>query len=205
MINVCIDDPGIPAGAGFTHESTSWQVSETKDFSGALFAEALNDPANLLEYKNLKTVKPDQVLFARAKVHFSNGTEADWTRTITLSSEQKGFKLSNTIIVTPEIFITNSFLDVTVDSIEVKTSDYALYAGTGEHKSTTWEITTLLGEEVWSRKKDEDNLTTYSIPGGKLLNNKTYLLKVSFHSDTNTVSNPGRLPFITGKANEGIN
>lgn len=200
MINVCIDDPAVPAGAGFTHESTSWQISETKDFTGTLFAEALRDPSNLLEYRNLKTVDKDQVLFARAMIHFSNGTDSEWSRTITLSAEQKGFKLSNTIVVTPEIFIDDSLLDVANDDIRVRTDEYTLYAGTGRHKSTTWEVTTLLGEEVWSRKEDEDNLTSMVIPKGRLLNEKMYLLKATFHSDTNTTSNPGKLPFATGNA-----
>lgn len=203
MIYVSIDKPVIPLSASFIHESTSWQISETKDFSGELFAESLTDTINLLEYRVMNTIDEDQVVFARAKIHFSNGTESEWSRVITVSEDQKGFKLSNTIIITPEAFIKSSLLDVIENDILVETKEYSLYAGTGKHKSTSWEVTTLLGEHVWSRKEDEDNLTSIIIPKGKLVNNKFYVLKVMFHSETNANSNPFRLPFCTGKNVEG--
>lgn len=199
MINISIDKPTIPLSAGFTHSSTSWQISETKDFDGPLFAESIMDTGNLVDYKNLKNVEIDKVLFARAKIHFSNGKESNWSRTITLSSEQKGFKLSNTIVITPQLTIEDSLLDVRDNNIKVFGTEFKLYAGSGKHKSTTWEVTTLLGEYVWGRDEDEDNLTEAIVPKGKLDNDKMYIIKAIYHTDTNSKSNPGRLPFSTGK------
>ncbi len=191
MINISIDRPTIPEEADFTHESTSWQVSESKDFTGTLYASSIDDTENLLEFHILKTPEKDQIVFARVKINFSNDTASDWSRPITLSECQKGFKLSNTIVVTPEVLLYDAVLDIS-GNLKIGTTEFRLYAGTGKHLSTTWEISTMFGDIVWSRDDDEDNLLSITIPDNKLEKNKLYVVKAKHKTDTNTYSNYGR-------------
>lgn len=197
MLHIGIDKPVVPLEADFTHVSTSWQISRTKEFDGELFSESLEDTVNLLDYYVTKTIEKDEVVFARAKVHFSDGTSGEWSRTITVAGNQKGFKLSNTIIITPTVSIDSSIYDAKESGISVSSTPFKLYAGSGKHKSTTWEVTTILGETIWIRKEDEEHLTSITIPRGKIIDDKFYIIKVTYHSDTNTISNPGKLTFST--------
>ena len=193
MLHIGIDKPVVPLNAGFTHISTSWQVSKTKDFTGILFSESLEDTTNLLDYYVNRELEKDEVVFARAKVHFSDGSSGVWSRIITVSGNQKGFKLSNTIVVTPTLEVDSSIYDILNNGFEIKGSPFKLYAGIGTHKFTTWEITTILGDVVWSRKNDDENLTSIFIPKGKITDDKFYILKATYITDTNTSSNPGQL------------
>jgi len=198
MINVSIDKPIIPDDAGFEHKSTSWQIATTKDFENDIMVESLNDEENLLEYHVLNKIEEDQVVFARVKIHFDNDTETEWSRPITLSEYQKGFKLSNTIVVTPELFIDDSIVDVRLEELEVRTNEFSLYAGVGKHMATSWTIETATGTKVWERLEDKDNLTSIRIPENTLQDNKFYVIKARHISDTNTSSNPGKITISTG-------
>jgi len=200
MINISIDKPTIPDGAGFSHSSTSWQVSLDKSFDeNNLIAESLYDTVNLLEFKVFDKLDEDQVVFARVKIHFDNKTETEWSRTITLSENQKGFKLSNTLVVTPNIFIDDSYYDIKEQFINVRTSPFALFAGVGHHKSTSWYIENVDGSTIWSRENDTDNLTSIKLPMLNLKEDKFYVIKVQHTTDTNTSSNYGRQTISTGK------
>ena len=193
MLHIGIDKPVVPLNAGFTHISTSWQVSKTKDFTENLFSESLEDTTNLLDYYVTKTIEKDEIVFARAKIHFSDGTEGAWSRIITVSGNQKGFKLSSTIVITPTLDVKSSVFDIINNGFEVNGSPFKLYAGIGKHKYTTWELTTILGEVIWSRINDDENLTSIFIPKGKISDDKYYLIKATYITDTNTKSNPGQL------------
>ena len=199
MINVSIDKPLIPDGAGFKHKSTSWQIATSKDFVNDILVESLDDEDNLLEYHVLNKLEDDQVVFARVKIKFDNDTETEWSRPITLSEHQKGFKLSNTIVITPELFMDDSVLDVSDDKeLIVRTSEIGLYAGVGKHMSTSWFLETIYGVKIWERLNDKDNLTKISIPKESLVNNKFYVVKAQHTTDTNTNSNYGKITFSTG-------
>lgn len=198
MLHIGIDKPVVPLNAGFTHISTSWQVSKTKDFTGELFSESLEDTTNLLDYYVTKSIEKDEVVFARAKVHFSDDTSGEWSRVITVTGNQKGFKLSNTIVITPELSVDSSLRDIKENGIKVTTSPFKLYAGIGKHKYTTWELTTILGEVIWSRENDDENLLSIVIPRGKIIDNKFYVIKAYHVTDTNTRSNPGRITINAG-------
>lgn len=198
MLHIGIDKPVVPLNNAFTHISTSWQVSKTKDFTGELFSESLEDTVNLLDYYVTKSLDKDEVVFARAKVHFSDGTSGEWSRIITVTGNQKGFKLSNTIVITPSLYIDSSIRDVKENGIKVTTSPFKLYAGIGKHKYTTWELTTILGDTVWSRENDDENLTSIVIPRGKITDDKYYLIKATHITDTNTKSNPGKITINAG-------
>lgn len=200
MINISIDRPLIPDDAGFTHSSTSWQVSRTKDFiSTDLVLESLEDTVQLVDLHTLDKIEKDQIVFARAKIHFSNGTETEWCRPITLSECQKGFKLSSTIVVTPNLFIDGTNQNINdLEEVLVRTSDFVLYAGVGKHLSTTWIVETLSGEKIWEREDDVDNLTSILLPDDILLKDRCYVIKAKHISDTNTTSNYGKLSISTG-------
>lgn len=197
-MRINIDKPSIPETAGFTHESTSWQVSLTKDFENELFAESLNDTENLYEYRVMQEIEPDTILFARVKINFSNGDDNGWSNIITISSNQKGFTLNNTIVVTPKLNIISSLLDVSIDDIEIESSEYLLFTGIGKHKATTWEVKTIHGKRIWYRENDDVNLTSIVIPKGRLDNNRTYIICAIYHTDTNVKSNRGQLVITTG-------
>jgi len=201
MIHIKIDAPVIPAGAGFKHKSTSWQVSKTRDFNGDLLVDVKDDEVNLLEYHVLKKIDPDSVVFSRVKIKFDDGKETEWSRIITLSENQKGFKLSNTLVVTPEVKINFNNLDTPVKGLSLSTNEFNLYAGVGQHKSTTWTIKNILGIKKWERTEDEDNLLSIDIPDDLLSVNEVYVATATHNTDTNSQSNPGSITFITGLIN----
>jgi len=198
MININIDKPQIPAGAGFTHLSTSWQISLTRDFNGALLSESIEDEVNLLEYRIANRLETNQIVFARVKIHFSNDTETNWSRIISISEQQKGFKLSNTIVVTPKLRLDQSVYDVTIEDVVVYGDDMVLYAGSGEHKYTDWKIEDTIGKVIWERLKDAENLTSIRLPSDILDDDKFYIVKAAYITDTNTSSNYGRMAMSTG-------
>jgi len=202
MISISIDKPTIPVNAGFKHQSTSWQISKDKEFSEeGLIIESLEDPINLVKYEAFEKTEEDEVVFARVRIHFDNDMSTEWSRAITLSEEQKGFKLSNTLVVTPKIFIDDSIHDVSNGFIEIRTSDFALFAGVGRHTYTSWYLESADGTIIWSRLKDEDNLTSIKLPMTNLKEKKFYTIKVRHGTDTNTESNYGRQTISTGTYN----
>ena len=199
-IKLRIDAPTIPSGASFTHASTSWQLNDSIDFSvpANLLYESLEDTVNLLNLDVELNVPPEQLVYARVKIHFSDGTTSEWSRIISLSECMKGFKLSDTIVVSPKLYVNGSPTDIPYQELEVTTDPFTLYAGVGVHKSTTWEVTTLTGELLWSRIKDEDNLTSIRLPSHIFRDNAAYVIKATHSTNTNADSLPGRVTVATG-------
>jgi len=196
-INLGVDKPVIPDDSDLEHKATSWEVSLIPNFSDndTLIVKQDKDEDNLLNYKFTYDLGEDQPLYIRTKYHFKKGDdeyESNWSKIIPLNVRDTGIKMSSVMIVTPKVTVRPVYDDVITGELEITTSDYLLYAGTGSHKATTYVIETLNGEEVYRREYDEDNLTSLKIDLSILDKNKIYVVKVKHHSLTNAESNYGK-------------
>lgn len=189
-----IDSPLLPANTGIRHESTSYQVSKIPDFTKSEFIifESIKDSLNLTTIKVPLTVGSDQNLYFRTKYHFTGGGESRWSRTIPVKGDQIGIKLSSTIICTPTITYELNYLDKDIGEIVINTSPLKLFAGTGNHYATSYEVTTIDGETIYKRDLDQDNLTSISLDIRLIEVNKAYVVKAKHHTDTNESSNYGK-------------
>lgn len=190
---------------GITHVATSYQLSKNpigfnkQEEEGTLYLDLRMSTEFLKEYViDTSDLEPDEVLYGRTKVHYSDGTSSKWTTPAATTANMDGFSSSGTIVITPEVLIEEGTSDVTLGGFDVFTSEFQMYAGDGEHESTTWRIVDLHGQVVWERKRDVDNLLSIEVPRGYLNNNRAYTLEAVHHSDTNSSSEPGRLHITTG-------
>lgn len=112
------------------------------------------------------------------------------SRITPVAYNQDGVSISDTIVKTPivSLEVTNEFEDM--GSLILKTSDFDMFSSAGLHKSTSWYIKDVDGKEIYSRVKDEDNLTSILLPKEITLKDK-FIAYVVHHSDTNADSNCG--------------
>jgi hypothetical protein len=205
IFKISVNKVTIPEGAGYTHDRTSYQISQDGNFDNeeTLLKNIVEDYDRVNSY-NYKLPLGINNVYVRVKAHYSDNRETAWERPILLNENQKGFKFSTTIIGTPEITTSINTSDVPLGAFTVDGSEFMLYAGGGSHQSTTWGIYTLEEQPIWTRAEDRDNLTSIKIPGNLLESNKGYVIKATYHSDTNESSNEGRLFISTGEVANSI-
>jgi len=196
---VDIDSPIVEEGTDVTHTGTSWQITRFPDMTKREYfiIESLNDTENLLQYKYDIDINETESLYVRTKYHFSNGLSSRWSKIVPLRSDQIGVKLSSTVLSTPLVEFEINHVDTIYTELTLKTNDMQLYAGAGNHKSTTWNITDIDGKVIFNREKDEDNLTSITIDAKILKPNKVYAIKAKHHTDSNADSNFGKVYLTT--------
>lgn len=200
FIRLTFDPPVIPENSNIRHIETSYQISKFPMFdnSDSLVYENLNDSVNLTRLRTEVEVDEDTVLYVRTRFHFYNditNTRIDnqkWSRVIPVSGGQKRFKFSDGLVNTP---VVDAFLDV--DAFVVKTSSFSMFAGSGNHLSTSWLITDSDGKVIFKREEDEDNLIEIKLDKDMIDSDKGYVVQVKHHSDTEQSSNYGRKIFVT--------
>jgi len=179
------------------HTATSWQISEKPDFSELLIDDQ-EDKENLLSLRVDLPLTKDDVYYVRHKLHFSDGRETDWSRPSVVTKNGDGFSFNNTIIITPKVWLDDiSNVNTPLGGFKIKTSDFTLFMGVGNHLATDWIIEDSEGTVIWERLRDKHNLTGIRLPADILKPGKAYYLKVRHISDTNSVSNYGKLLIIT--------
>lgn len=191
---VSIDKPFIAENSGFTHIATSYQISKLPDFTKTeyIVSESLEDRLNLLSLRIAVDITNEQNLYVRTKYHYSNGSVSKWSRTIPVKGDQIGIKLSNTVVCTPTLNYELNYLDKDIGDLVINTNSMRLFAGSGNHYATSYEVSTIDGEVIYSRQMDTDNLTSINLDIKTLEVNKAYLLKAKHHTDTNQSSNYGK-------------
>jgi len=194
-IKIAIDAPILPAGSGLTHVSTSWEVSKIPDFTDVTYKilSLLEDATNLLEYRLSYDLQPSEPLYVRTKYHFSGGVASNWSRIIPLNADQIGIKLSSTVVMTPIPKVNINYDTNNNGTMVITTPTMKLYAGSGTHQSTTWQIVDTDGKVIFNRINDVDNLTSISLDAKIIDSNKAYVVKVRHTTNTNTDSNYGKL------------
>lgn len=74
--------------------------------------------------------------------------------------------------------------------------------GTSKHLATTWWIENKDGNVIWSKIKDQVNLTRIEFNNTILKSDEIYRIKAVFHTDSNDVSQIGSLTIVTGYCGE---
>ena len=188
----------IETGSGVKHDNTSWQISLTPGFDDDdIVFESLNDKDNLTSIRVPLSLDDEDLYYSRTKIHFSDGSEGDWSKPNVITRHATGFNFNDTIVVTPKLSIDMDIRNTSLGGFTVTGGDFKLFSGIGKHKFTTWIIEDDKGNQVWSRMNDRHNLTSIRIPNNILTPGKMYTIKAMYVSDTNAYSNYGRLLIVT--------
>lgn len=196
-ITIRVDAPVLLEGSGVTHTGTSWQIASKPNFDilENIIDESLNDTVNLLKYFKKLDIKDSDTIYVRTKYHFSNDKEDSWSRIVSLKGNQQGITLSDVIVATPKVSLVKEKLLDNTENIIITTEPFKMFAGVGNHVSTSWIITDLDDNIVFNRPYDTDNKTSLIINSKILNKEKTYLIKCKHHTSTNMSSLEGKLTF----------
>ena len=124
---------------------------------------------------DLENVDENTVLYARSKFIFSkNGQNiiTNWSRPITLMPNIQKLSMSDTIVQTPSVNVSSD-----TNHIYIKSSDFELYSGLGEHYKTGYTLTNTDNEVLLKREDDVDNLNTIYVEN-QLQSGKIYKANV---------------------------
>lgn len=115
---------------------------------------------------------------------------SSYSRITPLLGDQEDLTISDTMVVTPKLNITMDFDSDDAGRVVANSTDFKIFAGAGNHSSTTWEVFTIDGVLMDSRKKDTSNLTSYPLPDN-ITNADNFAVRCFHHSDTGAVSYGG--------------
>lgn len=197
-------DP-ISDSGNIRHIGTSWELSKDPEFidESKLISRSLNDEINLNSIVFEYNILDDDVLFARAKVHFNDvdNSESGWD-IIEIDSDNKGFTFEGTIIETPIINVeTNYDGKISLDILNINISEYNLLTGSDPHKSTSYRIRDVDGNIILKRDEDEDNLYSIVFPSGTLKQARVYTIEARFVSEHGSKSSYGKKTVVTTTEN----
>lgn len=190
QIKIVVDAPMLPKTGGVTHTATSYQIAKDKDFSKQdnILAEELKSQDLTTHYFTVD-LDYDDIIFVRCKHHFTKDgkeSESGWSRVVPVNSLQTGIKVSSSIVQTPNVTVEDND-----DLITIKTSDFVMYTGGGDHLSTDYSIMDTDNEVIFLRENDKDNLTSIYIKD-KLESGKLYLVGARHTNTTNNSSYYGK-------------
>jgi len=198
-IKVSVDKPIPTNGGEFVHISTNWQVSRVPNFTltNQLIAQSLDDKVNLLEYRPDVDIVTNGSVYARVQYNFLNKIDnttssSNWSKIIPINSNQKGIKMSGTVVATPSVKVNIAYNGVDFSNLVLEGSDFLLYTGAGKHQSTTWRIKDIDGNELWSRVDEEVYLTNIEVDSSFLEADKIYLVTAEYNTDVNISSLEGK-------------
>lgn len=198
-IKVSVDKPIPTNGGKFVHISTNWQVSRVPNFTltDQLIAQSLDDKVNLLEYRPDVDIVTNGSVYARVQYNFLNTVDntkssSNWSKIIPINSTQKGIKMSGTVVATPSVKVNIAYNGVDFSNLILEGSNFLLYTGAGNHKSTTWRIKDINGNVLWSRVDEEVYLTKIEVDSSFLEANKIYIVTVEYNTDVNISSLEGK-------------
>jgi len=194
-IKVSIDKPLPTDGGELQHVSTSWQISRVPDFNirEAYIAESLEDDINLLEFRPSIELEDNVSVYARVKYHFNNGSASNWSKIIPINTNQRGIKMSGTVIATPKVSVEFKYNGINFSNLKITSSRFILYSGAGNHVSTDWYIKDINGKVLWERKGDKKYLNEIIVDSSYVEPNKVYFIEAVYNTDVNVSS-------LTGKA-----
>lgn len=188
------------------HVKTVYKISKTLSFTGSDLL--VNETSDVLYDKNftININKDDTVYIVTQYVYkvldlVNGGYEKDTdgndilkygtpSRISSLKSNQEGVKISDTIVDTPTIIIGTSYNYNIDGNVMLKGSEFKMFSSVGVHKASTWIVKDVLGNILFKREKDQDNLTSIILPE-KFKLEDNFIVYCMYHSDTNADSNYG--------------
>jgi hypothetical protein len=186
-----ISIPPLDTGNDYKHTATSWQVASDPEFNNLLVND-VKDETNLTEKMIDLPLHKDDLYYVRMKLHFDDGSSTSWSKPIIVTKDMDGFSVNNTIVGTPEIISEYDPHNFPLGGFNLKTSDFVLFTGTGNHRFTDWRIEDINGNLIWERR-NTTNLTEIRMPSRILETGKTYIIKARYRTDTNAFSNWSKL------------
>ena len=195
-IKIGVDAP--ITAPGVTHTGTSWQASADMHMDTSnLIVNIENSDTHLLDYTFTYDMSNHDIVYVRSKYHFSDGSESVWSKIVPIHVDQKGLKISSTLVVTPQVTVNYDYTNNNLGELVIRSSDMRLYGGAGSHSMTSYRILDTGGNEVFVRNNDTSNLTELRLPLTVLEFGKAYSVEVRHHTTTNAHSNYGRAMLIT--------
>lgn len=214
-VGVLLDAPNFLPDSGFKHVATSYELSFSPDFEttansirdeDAIIVSNIYDEKNLTSfYYIIENLDEEDIIYARTKIHYTevdnitgelNEYDTGWSEPTDIHSNQEGFKITNVIIATPRLHLTDDYTGNQNGDLIITADPMEIFLGHGNHKSTTWLIETLDGKEVLKIEKAEDMLTELKIYLDNFDKNICYIIKCIFYSDTGAKSRPGKYLYI---------
>ena len=195
-IKIGVDTP--VTAPGVTHTGTSWQASTDMHMDTSnLIVNIENSDTHLLDYTFTYDMSNHDIVYVRSKYHFSDGSESVWSKIVPIHVDQKGLKISSTLVVTPQVTVNYDYTNNSLGELVIRSSDMRLYGGAGSHSMTSYRILDTGGNEVFVRNNDTSNLTELRLPLIILESGKAYSVEVRHHTTTNAHSNFGKAMLIT--------
>ena len=181
-----------------THTGTSWQASTDMHMQpNDLIVNINNTNTDLLDYTFTHDMGEYDIVYIRSKYHFSDGSESVWSKIVPIHVDQKGLKISSTLVVTPQVTVNYDYTNNNLGELVIRSSDMRLYDGAGTHSMTSYRILDTGGNEVFVRSNDTSNLTELRLPLTTLKSGKVYSIEARHHTTTNAHSNFGKVMLIT--------
>ena len=192
------------------HLETSWQISDTKDFSNIL-AESLNDKQNLLSIIFPDLVPPkDKELYGRARILTNKGWSAyNNLDIVSRDLDDVIYTLPSRISV-PRLYTSkydSKANRVPTDDLTPEDHPLTLFyisndesysvIGDSEHVASTWILEDIEGNVIWKSIKNTKDLNIIPVDHLILERNKIYVAKHMMHSSTNDVSDCSSYRFRT--------
>ncbi len=164
MIILRINNADLPSG--WTHDSTDWQISETEDFSDIL-VESLNDEENLTTIIFNNKLDLGKEYYGRARMLLSKGF-TEWSNIDVFTPKDVD---EVTMLMDIPSVITTPTLTTNYDKNSHPTALFKINVengfstlGNATHESTTWIVSDMLGNVLWSSIDDKVNLVHVVLP-----------------------------------------
>lgn len=198
MLKMILNPIEIPVGSP-TVSGVTWWVSKSNDENDldSIILNDIKDTVNLLSKDINYTLKENEVVYGRVKIHFSDNEVSPWSQIVAIDSDQKGFSYNGSIICTPVLSLPHDVYDMPLGGFELTANAFKLYAGSGSHKNNDWKFIDSKGNTVWERLKDENNLTSIIIPENTFKESIAYRAEVIFRAEDGSISNNGIINFVT--------
>ena len=197
-LNVLIPHQVTIANPDLIHVGTRVQIAEQTDMDHGdlLVDKTVRTPDDIKRVAIDLEIDTESNIYVRYGLIFQDRNtqqeiEGNFSVISSINGDQEGFKYNNVIISTPYVKSERNTSSLNNQEMKISLEGFQVLVGVGKHKSTSWSITEDNGKEIFKREKDEDNLTSITVPYSLFENTKLYFLKAKYITDTNGNSNFG--------------
>ena len=187
MIISRITDLDLPTGV--THLATDWQIASDLLFSN-IVVESIYDQNNLTHIMFPDKLDTGIKYYGRARVLLNTGYTEWGNINVFIPKDIDDIAIDHdfpSIVSLPVITTDSDITNHKPTMFTITASGYGVI-GTGTHTATTWIITDINDEIVWSSIHDINNIDTIFFSKKILKENEIYKIKVMFHSSSNDTS-----------------
>ena len=187
MVVIRITDLDLPEGV--VHTATDWQIATDPLFSNIIL-ESNNDEVNLTSIIFDEILDPDDKYYARARSLLNTG----WTiwGNLDVFIVEDVYTTDDNLdmpgVITPPTIITDSDVTDHIPTLfKISVSGFST-TGTGYHVATSYFITDLFDNHLWSTLNSEVSRNSIVIDEIVLKPGNVYKIKAMLHSSSGDVS-----------------